>query len=67
MHCHTATEKATGRTWSYCQRRTYGKLEFRAVLFGGQWAPSLKLAKEMAKAAGRFRYDDEPALVTIVD
>jgi hypothetical protein len=33
----------------------------------GQWAPNLKLAKDMAKQAGRFRYDDEPALVVFAD
>lgn len=63
----TATEKTTGRTWIYQTRHTYGRQEFRFPMFKGQWSPNLKLAKDMAKQAGRFRYDDEPALVVIVD
>jgi homogentisate 1,2-dioxygenase len=61
----TATEKTTGRTWMYQTRRTYGRREFRFPLFDGQWSPTLRAAKEAAKAANRFRYDDEPALVTV--
>lgn len=63
----TATEKTTGRTWSYTSRNTYGRREFRFPLFDGQWAPTLKLAKEMAKQANRFRYDGDVPLITIVE
>lgn len=64
---YTATEKTTGRTWSFCQRRIFGRVEFRAALHDGAWSPTLAAAKAAAKVANRFRYDDEPPLVTIRD
>lgn len=62
---YTATEKSTGRTWLYCRRRTFGREEYRHACYEGQWKPTLREAKEIAKAANSFRYDDEPALVTV--
>ncbi len=63
---YTATEKSTGRTWTYEQRRTYGRNEFRAVPCMGSWAPTLSGAKEAAKAVDQFRYDGEAPIIRIV-
>lgn len=63
----TAKEKTTGRTWIYQTRRTFGRLEFRFALSNGSWSPTLSGAKTAAKEIGRFRYNDEPALVTVAE
>lgn len=62
---HTATEAATGRTWLHYTRRIYGRLQYAAIYDSTpRWFDSLTDAKKDAKARGRFRYDDEPALET---
>ncbi len=64
---HIATEKATGKTWTYECRRIYGRVEFRAVPFKGSFAPTLTAARHAAQVANSFRYDGEPPIIRIVD
>jgi hypothetical protein len=61
-----ATEKSTGKTYTYAKAYTYGRPQYRLHSWMG-WAPSLKAAKEAAISRGEFRYDGDAPIVRYVD